>query len=137
MNAMQGKRVLIVEDDLELLDLLQLLFARMGAWVYTATDGQAGLQQFHAHQPDLVLLDLMMPDIDGWEVCQKIRDLCKVPIIILTALAQEADIVRGFECGADDYVTKPFDSDILLARVRAALRRAANASNGETLSLWS
>jgi two-component system KDP operon response regulator KdpE len=120
---MQDKRILIIDDDHDLLYLLESVFARRGADVCLAADGQQGLQQLNVRRPDLVLLDVMMPDMDGWEVCRQIRQVSDVPIIMLTALGRDKDVVRGLELGADDYVTKPFNPKILLARSQAALRR--------------
>jgi DNA-binding response OmpR family regulator len=120
---MQDKRILIIDDDHALLDLLETVLAPRGAEVCVAASGQQGLDQFHARRPDLVLLDVMMPDMDGWEVCRQIRLVSDVPIIMLTAQCRDEDIVRGLKMGADDYVTKPFSPEVLLARSQAALRR--------------
>ena len=122
---MQGKRILIVDDDVYLLNLMTHIFGHRQAQVYTAADGAEGLRQFHAHRPDLVLLDLMMPDVDGWQVCRQIRQRSDVPVIMLSALDGNEHVVRGLDCGADDYITKPFSQEVLLARTRAALRRSA------------
>ncbi len=115
---------MIIDDDPELLQLVELVFSRAGAQVYTAASGSKGLRQFYAHQPDLVLLDVIMPKMDGWEVCRHIHQLSDVPLIMLTALSQDDQTIPGLACGADDYVTKPFNSKVLLARVRAVMRRA-------------
>ena len=128
---MQGKRILIVDDDPYLLDLMTHVFGRRQAHVYTAADGAEGLRQFYAHRPDLVLLDLMMPDVSGWQVCRQIRQRSDVPVIMLSALGRNEQVVRGLDCGADDYVTKPFNLEVLLARIRAALRRSALAEQAE------
>lgn len=125
VSDIQGKKILIIDDDPSLLRLVEQTLSLAGGRVYTATNGLEGLNQFYVHQPDLVILDIMMPDVDGFEICRLIRQSSNVPIIMLTALGQEKDIVRGFECGADDYVTKPFSSDVLVARVQATLHRAA------------
>jgi two-component system KDP operon response regulator KdpE len=119
---MRGKRILIIDDDAEMLALLKLVFSGAGAVVYTALDGREGVGQCSVCRPDLVLLDVLMPVLDGWETCRLIRRLSDVPIIFLTAMARENDIVRGLDCGAVDYVTKPFSPRVLLARARAALR---------------
>jgi two-component system KDP operon response regulator KdpE len=137
MSEMQGKRILIVDDDVYLLNLMTHIFGRQQAQVYTAADGVEGLRQFYAHQPDLVLLDLMMPDIDGWQVCRQMRQRSGVPIIMLSALDRDEHVVRGLECGADDYITKPFSQKVLLARIRAALRRAALANPAAQPSRYS
>jgi len=119
-------RVLIVEDEDSFSDALSFMLRREGYEVFIATDGNAALAEFDKHGPDLVLLDLMLPGISGTEVCRIIRGKSTVPIIMLTAKDGEVDKVVGLELGADDYVTKPFSSRELLARVRAVLRR-----NGE------
>jgi two-component system KDP operon response regulator KdpE len=134
---MEGKIILIIDDDPTLLGIAELIFSRAGGQVYTATSGQEGLCQFYAHRPDLVLLDVMMPDMDGWQVCERIRQLSDVPIIMLTALGQDDDIMRGLDCGADDYVTKPFSLKVLAARARAILRRAALPSVTEKPATYS
>jgi len=118
------KKILIVDDDPGMLALVKRILTAEGAEVYTALDGREGLGQFGACRPDLVLLDIAMPVLDGWETCRLMRRLSDVPIIFVTAAAQEDDIVRGLDCGAVDYVTKPFSAKVLLARVRAALRTA-------------
>ena len=125
MNDLRGKTVLVVDDDLDLLNLIEFVFCRVGCQVYTALNGTTALRQFDVHQPDLIILDLIMPQMDGWEVCRRIRELSNVPLIMLSALGQRDQIVRGLDSGADDYLVKPFDIDILLARARALLRRAA------------
>lgn len=124
-DPVQDRKILIIDDDPELLELLGMILTKAGARVVTAESAAEGLRQFYAYRPDLVLLDLMMPQMSGWEVCERLRELCDVPIILLTALADTRDVARGLECGADDYVTKPFVVQVLLARVRALLRRSA------------
>ena len=119
-------RVLIVEDEDSFSDALSFMLRREGYEVFIAADGNAAVAEFDKHGPDLVLLDLMLPGISGTEVCRIIRGKSTVPIIMLTAKDGEVDKVVGLELGADDYVTKPFSSRELLARVRAVLRR-----NGE------
>lgn len=128
---MQGKRILIVDDDPYLLDLMTHVFGRRQAQVYTAAGGAEGLRQFYAYRPHLVLLDLMMPDVDGWQVCRQIRQRSDVPVIMLSALGRNEHVVRGLDCGADDYITKPFSLEVLLARIRAALRRSMPANVAE------
>jgi two-component system KDP operon response regulator KdpE len=128
---MRGKRVLIIDDDADLRTIAGLAFARAGAEVYTATDGREGLGQFYICQTDLVVLDIMMPILDGWETCRHLRRISDVPIIFVTVLNREEEIVRGLDCGALDYVTKTFSPQVLLARARAALRRGAVASVSE------
>ncbi|MCH9840547.1 MAG: response regulator transcription factor [Candidatus Nanopelagicales bacterium] len=116
-------RVLIVEDEDSFSDALSFMLRREGYEVFIAADGNTAITEFDKHGPDLVLLDLMLPGISGTEVCRIIRGKSTVPIIMLTAKDGEVDKVVGLELGADDYVTKPFSSRELLARVRAVLRR--------------
>ncbi len=122
---MEAKRVLVVDDDPALLPLIEYTFNKEGYDVYTASDGREALRQFFEHKPDLVILDIMMPRMDGWEACRRMREVSDVPIMMLTARGQDEDIIRGLEYGADDYMTKPFSIKVLLARARAVLRRAA------------
>ncbi len=125
---MQGKKILIIDDDSHLCQVVKTLFVRAGAEVYTAMDGRRGLQQFYANQPDLVLLDIRMPDLNGWEICRHIRMVSPAPVIMLTTLHQDHEIVQGLQCGADDFVTKPFNGDVLMARADTVLRRVQYAS---------
>ncbi|MEZ7851041.1 MAG: response regulator transcription factor [Candidatus Nanopelagicales bacterium] len=120
-------RVLVVEDEDSFSDALSFMLRREGYEVFVATDGNAAISEFDKHGPDLVLLDLMLPGISGTEVCRIIRGKSSVPIIMLTAKDGEVDKVVGLELGADDYVTKPFSSRELLARVRAVLRRLGDS----------
>ncbi|MBR4864715.1 MAG: response regulator transcription factor [Oscillospiraceae bacterium] len=116
--------VLIVEDDKNIAELLQLYLEKEGYAVTVAYDGGKGLEKFRAIHPDLVLLDLMMPVMDGWEVCKAIRAEDDTPVIMLTAKSELDDKVAGFKTGADDYITKPFEMKEVLARIEAVLRRA-------------
>src|SRR5512136_1812030 len=120
---MVGGKVLVVEDDRTLLDVLQYNLAKEGYEVLTAADGAAGLETARGGKPDLVILDVMLPKMDGYEVCRILRQETTVPIMMLTARTEETDRVVGLEVGADDYVTKPFSMRELMARVRAMLRR--------------
>ncbi len=120
---MDSKQILIVDDDISLCQMLKLTFKKEGADVHTAMDGRQGLQKFFELKPDLVLLDIRMPDIEGWDVCRQIRMMSEIPVIMLTTLNRNEEIVRGLECGADDFVTKPFSRSVLIARAKAALRR--------------
>ena len=115
--------VLVVEDDRNIRELLQLYLEKEGYAVTIATDGGQGLQKFRAIHPDLVLLDVMMPVMDGWAVCRAIRAESQTPIIMLTAKAETEDKITGLRTGADDYITKPFEMRELLARIEAVLRR--------------
>jgi two-component system KDP operon response regulator KdpE len=128
---MQNRKVLVIDDDADLVELLKRVFGSAGAQVFGACDGQEGLRQFYAHHPDLVVLDIMMPGMDGWEVCRSLRQLSNVPILVLTALNASQDVLYGLDRGADDYVTKPFDIQILLARARALLRRTSRPGGSE------
>jgi DNA-binding response OmpR family regulator len=119
---MQG-RVLVVEDDRSVRETASLLLERAGLRVTAVDDGRRALDEAAAHRFDLILLDLMLPSVDGFEVCRTIRRNSQVPIVILTARSDTADVVAGLELGADDYLTKPFQPAELLARIRAALRR--------------
>ena len=115
--------LLFVEDDINLVEALDLYFSAGGYEVTVAADGREGLRQMYASRPDLIVLDIMMPKLDGWEVCARIREVSSVPIIMLTARGQEAEKVRGLQMGADDYLTKPFSLRELEARIESVLRR--------------
>ena len=121
---MNKPAVLVVDDDRRYRDLLALNLTRHGYRALLAPDGLAGLNLLEREAPDLVILDLALPDLDGLEVCRRIREHSAVPLIILTARAEEAQVLRGLRLGADDYVTKPFAAAELLARVEAVLRRS-------------
>ena len=116
--------VLIVEDDKNIAELLQLYLEKEGYAVTMAFDGGQGLDKFRAIKPDLVLLDVMMPVMDGWTVCKTIRSESQVPVIMLTAKSETDDKVAGLKSGADDYITKPFEMREVLARIEAVLRRS-------------
>ncbi|MBN1863042.1 MAG: response regulator transcription factor [Dehalococcoidales bacterium] len=119
-----GKTILTVEDDETLVDVLKYNFTREGYQVVTALDGTKALELARRERPDLIVLDIMLPGIDGFEVCRILRREMTVPILMLTAKEEEIDKVVGLEIGADDYITKPFSMRELLARIRAMLRRA-------------
>ena len=118
-----GEKVLVVEDEPTLLETLEYNLARQGYEVHTATDGLRALEVARQEQPDAIVLDIMLPGLDGLEVCRILRQEMSVPILMLTARAEEVDKVVGLEVGADDYLTKPFSMRELLARVKALLRR--------------
>jgi two-component system KDP operon response regulator KdpE len=118
----------VIDDDAETVELVRLVFEREGAVVYSAADGREGISQFGVCRPDLILLDVMMPQLDGWETCRLFREFTDVPIIFLTVLNREQEVVRGLDSGAVDYVSKPFKPSILLARARAALRSGTRPS---------
>ncbi len=117
------KKVLVVEDDPNIADLLRLYLEKDGFAVSIASDGGKGVSEFEHFSPDLVLLDIMLPVMDGWQVCREIRTVSKVPIIMLTAKGETFDKVTGLEMGADDYIVKPFEAKELIARIHAVLRR--------------
>ena len=119
-----GGVVLLIEDEQEIADLLRMSFERDGFSFVHATDGESGLKRMGERDPRVVLLDVGLPGIDGFEVCRRIRAISDVPVIMLTARDTEIDTIVGFEIGADDYVTKPFSVRELVARVRAVLRRS-------------
>ncbi len=121
-------RLLIIDDDTTLVNALEMYLAREGYQVHLAADGAEGLRQFYALRPDLVVLDVMMPEMDGWETCRRIRELSTVPIIMLTAKGEEGDRVMGLKLGADDYVPKPFSLKELVARIEAILRRTRRST---------
>ena len=118
-----SKRALIVEDDSNIAELLRLYLSKDGFEIMIAADGGKAKPMFDLFQPDVVLLDIMLPVKDGWQVCREIREKSSVPIIMLTAKGETNDKVNGLEMGADDYVTKPFDIKELIARVHAVMRR--------------
>ena len=117
------KKVLIIEDDINIAELLRLYLEKDGFEVHIADNGGKGVTEFERLHPDLVLLDIMLPVLDGWGVCREIRSLSKIPIIMLTAKGETFDKVSGLEMGADDYIVKPFEVKELLARVHAVMRR--------------
>ena len=116
-------KVLIVEDDSNIAQLLQLYLEKEGFETQVASDGGQGVTLFHSFAPDLVLLDIMLPVLDGWGVCRKIRETDKTPIIMMTAKGELEDKVSGLEMGADDYIVKPFEMKEVMARNHALLRR--------------
>ena len=118
------RTVLIIDDDLHLTDVIRLYLERKGYRLITAGDGEEGLSRFHAYQPDLVLLDVMLPKLNGYEVCRRLREQSSVPIIFLSARGQDTDRVTGLRLGADDYISKPFSLRELEARIESVLRRA-------------
>jgi two-component system response regulator MtrA len=125
-------RILLVEDDPSIREITAIGLTAAEFEVVTATDGVEGLERFRSEPADLVLLDVMLPRLDGYEVCRQIRRSSTVPVVMLTARADTMDVVLGLEAGADDYVRKPFEVPELIARVRAALRRAGTAADGAT-----
>ena len=130
-----SQKVLVVEDDINIAELLRLYLQKDGFEVSHAADGGKAVEMAREIQPDLVLLDIMLPVMDGWQVCREIRNFSKVPIIMLTAKADERSELQGFELGVDEYITKPFSPKILVARVDAILRRAHLLRNESILSV--
>jgi len=126
---MESKKVLIVEDEKSISDIIKFNLNKEGFEVDTAYDGQTGLEKALSGKPDLILLDVMLPVMDGFHVCKKIRETSTVPIIMLTAKEEEVDKVLGLELGADDYITKPFGMRELIARIKANIRRIDLMSN--------
>lgn len=119
-----GGKILVVDDDTGLLTLLRLGLEREGFTVYTAESGREGLRTAYEVHPDLIILDVMMPEMDGWMTCQRLRYVSDTPVIMLTAKSNRADILKGLSLGADDYLTKPCNFDELKARIQTVLRRA-------------
>jgi DNA-binding response OmpR family regulator len=124
---MSESRVLVIDDDDDIRALVVTLLTRAGVTVRDAPNGRDGLREFHSWRPDLVVLDVSMPELDGWNVLDRIRDMSSVPVLMLTARGDELERVRGLQAGADDYVVKPFGKQELVARVQALLRRASQS----------
>ena len=126
-------KVLVVDDDKTLLRFISEYLEREGFQVAIADRGQKALRQFYKERPEIVLLDVMMPGMDGWEVCARLKELADVPVILLTAKTAEADKLRGFRLGVDDYITKPFSMAELVARIQAVLARTKSDSDDDVL----
>ena len=126
-----ANKILVVDDDLHICELLKLYLENDGYTVYIANDGQEAVTTFLNKTPDLVLLDIMLPKMDGWQVCREIRKTSTAPIIMLTAKGETFDKVLGLELGADDYVVKPFEAKEVMARVKAVLRRTKGESDAQ------
>ena len=118
-----ARKILVVEDDRNISDLIRMYLEREGFEVHTAFDGGSAVEQFRSLDPDMVLLDIMLPVMDGWAVCGKIREASRAPIIMITAKSEVFDRIQGLEMGADDYIVKPFEMKELIARINAVLRR--------------
>ena len=123
-----GRNILVVEDDRNICDLIHMYLVKEGFDVRIAGDGGKAIEEFQKQVPDLILLDIMLPVMDGWSVCAKIRETSKVPIIMLTAKSEVFDRIQGLEMGADDYIVKPFAPTELVARVESVLRRAGRST---------
>ena len=124
-----SKKALIVEDDINIAELLKIYLQKDGFETENAYDGGKGVALARSFEPDIILLDIMLPVMDGWQVCREVRKTSQVPIIMLTAKGESADKISGLEMGADDYVTKPFDPKELIARVHAVMRRSDNGGS--------
>ena len=128
---MNVEKILVVDDDLNICELLRLYLTKEGYNVVIANDGVSAVTMFQEESPNLVLLDIMLPKLDGWQVCREIRKFSETPIIMLTAKGEVFDRVLGLELGADDYVVKPFDTKEIVARIKAVLRRSASSAAEE------
>ncbi len=126
---MASEKILIVDDDVNICELLRIYLEKEGFTADVVTNGLKALETFNTTNPDLVLLDIMLPGIDGWQICREIRKTSQTPIIMLTAKGETFDKVLGLELGADDYITKPFSIRELMARVKANMRRAVSAES--------
>jgi two-component system KDP operon response regulator KdpE len=126
------ERILVIEDDDALSRLIQLQLERAGYEVVTCPDGQSGIDRVPSYQPDLILLDILLPGMDGWEVCRHLKDITDTPVLFLSALGSEGNISQGLDLGADDYIIKPFSYKELLARVKSALHRARRVNSQKT-----
>jgi DNA-binding response OmpR family regulator len=128
-------KILVIDDDTNICNLLQMYLEKEGYEVKTANDGVAGVSAFRMYEPDLVLLDIMLPKKDGWQICREIREHSSKPIIMISAKGETIDKVLGLELGADDYIVKPFDMKEVFARIKAVLRRYAkqDSSDGELI----
>lgn len=122
---MTEQKVMLVDDDKNICELLRLYFEKEGFGVCIANDGKTALDMIKEERPDIMLLDIMMPGLDGWQVCREVRKFSEIPIIMLSAKGETFDKVLGLELGADDYIVKPFDSKEVVARVKAVLRRSS------------
>jgi len=126
-----NEKVLLIDDDSGLLTLLQLGLERDGFSVITARSGQEGVRKAYEHHPDVIILDVMMAEMDGWTTCQRLRHICDTPIIMLTAKSAGEDVIKGLSLGADDYLTKPCSFDELKARIHTVLRRSGASLQGD------
>ena len=130
---MRKDKILLVEDDSTLSFIVQDALTREGFDIVCAPNGESGLKMFEEYNPDIIVADVMMPKMDGWETLKEIRKFSQVPVIMLTAKADERDELQGFDLGVDEYITKPFSPKILVARVAAILRRTTDAASDEKL----
>lgn len=135
MQKMEDTKVLVCDDDKNICELLRLYLVKEGFYVLTANDGSEAVETFRNNKVDIVLLDIMMPKLDGWQVCKEIRRDSECPIIMISAKGEVFDKVLGLELGADDYITKPFDVKEAVARVKAVLRRSQSSDGESTKSV--
>lgn len=126
---MDNLKVLIIDDDVDLLQLASMIFKKAGYEVISACDGLDGISKFFVHRPNLIILDVMMPGNNGFDVCQRIRHISNEPLIMLTSLNREQDMLQGLAAGADDFLSKPFNPEILLARAGTLLRRSQRSND--------
>ncbi|MBR4092837.1 MAG: response regulator transcription factor [Oscillospiraceae bacterium] len=122
------EKILVVDDDINICELLRIYLEKEGYTVVLAHDGEKGIEKFNATKPDVILLDIMLPVMDGWQVCREIRKKSNVPILMVTAKSETFDKVLGLELGADDYIVKPFDAKEVVARIKAVYRRAGQTA---------
>ena len=132
---MSNNKVLIVDDDENIVELMRINFMKDGFDTCTANDGERAVELFKTETPSIVILDVMMPKMDGWQVCREIRRISNIPIIMLTAKGETFDKVLGLELGADDYMVKPFETKELIARVKAVLRRSESKENSAEMEV--
>jgi DNA-binding response OmpR family regulator len=126
---MIGKKILLIDDDADFLKLTSLIFRESGAQAFTARDGLEGMGKLFTLRPDLIILDVMMPGIDGFQICERIRQYSNTPLIMLTALDHDEHMLKGLEAGADDFLSKPINRDILLARAKVVIRRSEQSND--------
>ena len=132
-----AEKILVIDDDPSVAELIKLILKPRGLLTYHAIDGQEGVKQAYELRPDLIILDIMMPNHDGYEVCARLREFSDVPILMLTAKSQSSDVTRGFAVGADDYVKKPFSNDELISRIESLIRRSKNNGGSENITHYS
>ena len=126
-------KILVIDDEKPTVEMISSLLTMRGFEVFKAYCSDGGIRKAYDHHPNLVLLDVMLPDMDGWETCKRLRGMTDIPIIFISARKDKDDVIRGLEIGADDFVTKPFDDDELVARIKARLRRSPSTSLSEEL----
>jgi DNA-binding response OmpR family regulator len=129
-------KIIVIDDDPAMTELLQLLLQSTSSEIYTANSGPVGIELIRQNLPDVVILDLMMPDMDGWQVCKQIREFCNVPILVLSALNNPGIVAQALDAGADDYLIKPVASGVLIAHINKLLRRPHNATNIAPALSW-